>query len=214
MQSEDSLARYAKQFKAGSVLFEEGEHGDVMYVIRSGRVRLSRQLRGEPQQLATLPAGEFFGELAIINSRPRSATATVLEDAELLVLDGAMFEALVRGNAEIALRLIKRLATRLDQANAQVEVLLVRDSNHRVVRQLRLLAESGGVADGPGTRIDVTDAELSAHCDLGIEEVSLCLERLERAHLVWRQGASLFVPELGSLSEFLEFLELKERFGG
>ncbi len=214
MQSADPLARFARSFPAGTVLFEEGEPGDQMYVIKSGRVRLSRIVRGAPQHLATLPGGEFFGELAIINGRARSATATVIEDAELLVLDAAMFEALVRGNAEIALRLIKRLATRLDHANAQVEVLLVRDANHRVVRQLRLLAESGGVTDGPGVRLDHSDDELARLCNLPREEVSLCLERLERARLLWREGTSLYVPELGSLGEFLEFLELKDRVGG
>lgn len=214
MQADEPLARFAHRFSAGTVLFEEGQAGEEMYVIQTGRVRLTRRVRGEPQLLAVLPAGEFFGELAIINGRARSASAEVVEDATLLVLDAAMFEALVRGNAEIALRLIKRLAARLDQANAQVEVLLVRDANHRVVRQLRILAETQGTPDGPGVRLDMSDQELAGLVNLSLEEVSLCLERLQRARLVWREGASLFVPEPNSLEQFLEFLELKERFGG
>jgi CRP/FNR family cyclic AMP-dependent transcriptional regulator len=209
---EGKLERFAKQFPAGAVLFEEGQHGEEMYVIQAGRVRLTRKVRGVPQHLATLPTGEFFGELAIINERARSATATVLEEATLLVLDAHMFETMIRGNAEIAMRLIKRLAQRLEHANAQVEVLLVRDANHRVVRQLRLLAETSGVQDGPGTRVDLSDEELANVCNLSSAEVAMCLERLERAHLVWREGPSLFVPEPDSLAEFLEFLELKERF--
>lgn len=212
MQAADQLSRFAKHFPAGTVLFEEGQSGQEMYVIHSGRVRLSRRVRGEPQLLAVLPPGEFFGELAIINGRARSATAEVIEDAQLLVLDGKMFEALVRGNAEIALRLIKRLAARLDHANAQVEVLLLRDANHRVVHQLRILAESSGIADGPGVRLDVSDEELAQLANLGLDEVRLCLERLERAHLLWREDRSVFLPEPHSLGEFLEFLELKERF--
>ena len=206
--------RFAQRFAAGTVLFEEGQPGNVMYVIQSGRVRLTRVVRGLAQHMATLPAGEFFGELAIINGRARSATATVAEDAQLLVLDATMFETMVRGNAEIALRLIKRLAARLDHANSQVEVLLVRDGNHRVVRQLRLLAEQSGVEDGPGTRLDLSDEELAGLCNLGLDEVRLSLERLERARLVWREGQSLYVPAPDSLGEFLEFLEVKERFGG
>jgi CRP/FNR family transcriptional regulator, cyclic AMP receptor protein len=213
MQGTDPLARYARHFTAGTILFEEGQSGEEMYVIHSGRVRLSRRVRGEAQLLAVLPPGEFFGELAIINGRARSATAEVIEDAQLLVLDGKMFEALVRGNAEIALRLIKRLAARLDHANSQVEVLLLRDANHRVVHQLRILADSSGVADGPGVRIDLFDEELAQLVNLTVDEVRLCLERLERAHLIWREGRSLFLPEPHSLGEFLEFLELKERFG-
>ncbi len=83
----DPLARFAQQFTAGTVLFREGDHGDKMYVVQSGRVRLTRRLRGEPQLLAVLPPGEFFGEMAIVNNRLRSATAEVIEDAQLLVLD-------------------------------------------------------------------------------------------------------------------------------
>ena len=214
MDSDAPLTRYARDFPAGTVLFEEGDLGDEMYVIQAGRVHLTRMVRGTPQHMATLPPGEFFGELAIINDRARSATATVMEDSTLLVLDAQMFEALVRGNAEIAMRLIKRLATRLQHANAQVEVLLVRDGNHRVVRQLRLLAETSGVHDGPGTRLDISDEALSGLCNLPLAEVRLSLERLERARLVWREGPSLFVHESQRLGEFLEFLELKERFGG
>jgi len=82
------------------------------------------------------------------------------------------------------------------------------------VRQLRILAETQGTPDGPGVRLDMTDPELAGLVNLSLEEVSLCLERLERARLVWREGASLFVPEPNSLEQFLEFLELKERFGG
>ena len=213
MDGQDPLARFARQFDVGTVLFEEGEAGAEMFVIQSGRVRLTRKVRGSPQLLAVLPPGEFFGELAIINGRARSATAVVVEPAQLLVLDAVMFEALVRGNTEIALRLIKRLAARLDHANGQVEVLLLRDANHRLVRQLRVLAETSGVTDGPGVRVDISNAELASLCNLSMEEVGLGLERLERAHLVWREGDSLFLPEPNSLGEFLEFLDIKERFG-
>ena len=81
-------------------------------------------MRGREVHLATLPPGEFFGEMAIINKQPRSATATVIEEAQLLVLDARTFEAMIRGNAEIAIRMIKKLAARLAQANSQVEMLL------------------------------------------------------------------------------------------
>src|SRR5947199_7360758 len=107
-----------------------------MYVIQTGRVQLTRRVRGREAHLATLPPGEFFGEMAIVNNRPRSATATVIEDARALVIDRRTFDAMIRGNTEIAVRLIKKLANRLEQANQQIEILLVRDTNHRLVQLL------------------------------------------------------------------------------
>ncbi|HEX8953000.1 MAG TPA: cyclic nucleotide-binding domain-containing protein, partial [Polyangia bacterium] len=116
--------RFGETYAAGHVLFREGDSGTHMFVIQSGRVQLTRRVRGREQHLATLPPGEFFGEMAIINKQPRSATATVIEEAHLLVLDARTFEEMIRGNAEIAIRMIKMLALRLAQANSQVETLL------------------------------------------------------------------------------------------
>jgi len=205
--------RFGKTFPTGTTLFREGEAGHEMYVIQTGRVQLTRTVRGREVHLATLPPGELFGEMAIINNRPRSATATVIEEAQLIVIDGKTFEAMVRGNAEIALRLIKKLAARLDRANQQVEVLLLADLNHRVAHHLRQLAATSGVSDGPGVRVDVSVDELAGYVDATVAEVEAVLERLARAHLVDRELGSIHIAEIGKLDQFLEFLEMKRRFG-
>jgi CRP/FNR family cyclic AMP-dependent transcriptional regulator len=206
--------RFGENYKAGHVLFYEGDGGKHMYVIQSGRVQLTRRVRGREQHLATLPAGEFFGEMAIINKQPRSATATVIEEAHLLVLDARTFEAMIRGNAEIAIRMIKKLALRLAQANSQVETLLKQDLNHRIVHQLRVLAEQRGQSDGPGVRIDISIDDLSELVGAkDPKDVVDGLDGLEKAKLLEKQVGSIFIAEVGKLAEFLEFLEMKERFG-
>jgi CRP/FNR family cyclic AMP-dependent transcriptional regulator len=205
--------RFGETYAAGHVLFHEGDPGKHMYVIQSGRVQLTRRVRGREAHLATLPPGEFFGEMAIINKQPRSATATVIEESHLLVLDARTFEAMIRGNAEIALRMIKKLAARLAQANSQVETLLKQDLNHRIVHQLRLLADARGQADGPGVRIDISVDDLAALVGAEAKEVVDGLDRLEKARLLDKQVGSIFIAEVGKLGEFLEFLDMKERFG-
>jgi CRP/FNR family cyclic AMP-dependent transcriptional regulator len=206
--------RFGETYAVGAVLFREGEPGKHMYVIQSGRVQLTRKVRGREAHLATLPAGEFFGEMAIINKQPRSATATVIEEAHLLVLDARTFEAMIRGNAEIALRMIKKLAARLGQANSQLETLLVQDLNHRIVHQLRVLSETRGQVDLPGVRIDVSVDELAELIGAKPKEARDGLERLEKARLLTKEPGSIVIAEVGKLAEFLDFLEMKERFGG
>jgi CRP/FNR family cyclic AMP-dependent transcriptional regulator len=137
----DALERLAREYAAGTVLFEEGQPGDDMYIVVSGEVELRRQVGDAERVLAVLPAGEFFGEMAILNGRPRSATAVVKTAARLFVIDGTTFEAMLRARPEIALRMIKALATRLDGANHHVELLLLPTANHRVVQCLRHMAE-------------------------------------------------------------------------
>jgi CRP-like cAMP-binding protein len=209
-----TIERFGETYAAGHVLFREGDPGKHMYVIQSGRVQLTRRVRGREAYLATLPAGEFFGEMAIINKQPRSATATVMEESHLLVLDARTFEAMIRGNSEIAIRMFRKLASRLAQANSQVETLLKQDLNHRIVHQLRLLADARGQADGPGVRIDIAVDELAALLGAPATEVVDGLEGLEKARLIDKQFGSILIAEVGRLGEFLEFLEMKEQFGG
>jgi CRP-like cAMP-binding protein len=129
------------------------------------------------------------------------------------VIDGRTFEAMVRGNAEIALRFIKKLAARLAQANSQVEVLLLQDLNHRVAHHLRHLAQVRGIKDGPGIRVQTTVDDIADTVGSKFEDVDGCLRGLEKAKLLSRVDDGVFIAEVGKLDQFLEFLEMKENYG-
>lgn len=213
MSEQQLFERFGRIYAAGSVLFREGEHGDEMYVLQSGEVEISRRMRNEDTVIAVVAPGEFFGEMAIVNNRPRSATATVKSEARLLVIDSRTFEAMLRGKTEIAVRMIQVLAGRLERANQQIELLLLRDANHRVAQCLRQLAESKRKAPGgPASFVPVTVSELAARVALSEAEVRDVIERLMSAHLLTEvDGEGYAIPEPGRLIEFLEFLELRER---
>lgn len=214
------LERYVYEYEPGTVLFREGDPGREMYVIQAGRVEISREIGQRHQVLAVLPPGEFFGEMAIINGRPRSATAIVREKARLLVIDDHTFESMLRRKAEIGVRLIKVLAARLERANQQVELLLLRHSNHRVVQCLRRLAEEFTVPGAGAVYIPLAHTEIAERVALPPDEVLDILQRLALARLVVHSseasldGDGYLVPEVGRLLEFLEFLELRERYDG
>lgn len=221
----DALERFARDFPAGTVLFEDGQPGDDMYIVVTGEVEIRHQVGDGERVLAVLAAGEFFGEMAILNARPRSATAVVRTAARLLVIDGTTFEAMLRARPEIALRMIKALATRLDSANHHVELLLLPTANHRVAQCLRHMAEEQMQLAGRqlthGTAILVPRqaTDIAERVGLPLREVTDVLDRLRAARLVLTAedagiaGTGYIVPEVGRLLEFLEFLNLKDRFG-
>jgi CRP-like cAMP-binding protein len=221
----DALARFARDYPAGSVLFEEGQPGDYMYVVQQGEVEIRRQVGPDERVLAVLTPGEFFGEMAILNGRPRSATAVVRTPATLLVIEGRTFEAMLRARPEIAIRIIKSLASRLESANQHVELLLLPTPNHRVVQCLRHLAEEQMALTGAqlnqGAAILVPKQidDIAERVGLPVSEVAEVVERLRNARLVLLaedagiDGSGFIVPEVGRLLEFLEFLNLKDRFG-
>ena len=70
----DGLERFARDFKAGTVLFEEGQPGDFMYVVATGDVEIRRKVGETERVLAVIQPGDFFGEMAILNSRPRTCS--------------------------------------------------------------------------------------------------------------------------------------------
>lgn len=210
----EDLGRHAETFEAGTVLFRQGEKGGHMYVIQSGQVEISRHVGEREAVLAVLPAGEFFGEMSIINNAPRSATARVVERSQLLVIGASTFESMIRDSSEIAVRMMKRLAHRLDQAGRQIELLMFRDPNSRVVHCLRQLAEEGGTLAPAGLAVEISNEDLAERLGLSLEEVTTVLKRLERARLVRRHGpSSLAVAEVGKLQDFLDFVEMRERYG-
>jgi CRP-like cAMP-binding protein len=213
MSEQQLFERFGRVFAAGTVVFREGDPGEQMFVIQSGRVQITRLVRGRETHLATLPPGEFFGEMAIVNHHPRTATATVLDESHLLVIDARTFEAMLRGNIEIAVRFIKKLAARLEHANRQVETLLGADLNHRVANHLHETARLRGVADGPGVRIDISVDDIAEAVGAAPRQVAECLKRLAAARLIATELGGVVVAEPGKLDEFLQFLELKERFG-
>jgi CRP-like cAMP-binding protein len=228
MNVTDGLERFARDFTPGTVLFEEGQPGDYMYVVQSGEVEI-RRLVGETERvLATLRPGEFLGEMAILNGRPRSATAVVKVPSRLVVIEGKTFEAMLRARPEIAMRIIKALALRLESANQQVELLLLPTPNHRVVQCMRHMAEEqialaggGGIGTTAGTAILVPKRaeDIAVRVGLPVHEVIEVVDRLRAARLVLLaedagiDGDGFIVPEVGRLLEFLEFLNLRDRYG-
>lgn len=205
--------RFGRAFPPGSVLFKEGDHGKEMFVIQAGKVRISKVVRDVEKTLVDLGPGEFFGEMAVLNDKPRSATATVLEEAKLLVIDPKTFEAMVRGNAEIAIRIIKMLAKRLEETDKQIENLMLRDHQSRVVHFLAHQAKSTGRPVTGGVLVPMSASDIAAKVAMEPAKVEEVLQKLSRAKLVVTDPAGQVVSDPDKLQEFLGFLEMKEKFG-
>jgi CRP/FNR family cyclic AMP-dependent transcriptional regulator len=208
------FARFGREYPAGEVLFREGESGEVMFVIQSGAVRITKEIGGEAKVLALLGPGEFLGEMAILNGKPRTATAIVLEATRCLVIEAKTLESMVARNAEIALRLIKKLAKRLDSADTLIEILMHKDPKARVMLALSRHADAFGEPTSDGIRIRTTIEEVAR--EVGIDEALAreVLEKLKRLRLATEEPSAIVVADVGRLQDFLEFLEMPQKFGG
>jgi len=212
--SDPLFARFGREFPAGVVLFREGETGEDMYVIQSGLIAITKRTGDVERPLATLGRGEFLGEMAILNAKPRTATATVVEDAKCLVIDARTLELMISKNPEIALRLVKKLATRLDAADALVQILLNPDPQARVLLALQRHADSFGEATAEGIRVNVSPEEIALQVGVPTAQVNDVLTRLRRLRIIALEpgAGALVIADVGRLHEFLELVEMPRKF--
>jgi CRP-like cAMP-binding protein len=210
MRSDRSAADiYGRDFPAGAVLFEEGDPGSRMYVIQAGEVRIEKKVGTRTVTLAVLGAGEAFGEMALLEGQPRSATAVVERDARILEIDGAAFADLVKGNGEVALRLLKRLSARLREANRQIRNFLSADAMGRAVEALRALCGPPGEDGFRPIPPEVSPTRVALAPAVEPAEV---WRRLRSARLVREVGGEAQLAPQEVVEAFLRWLELRGRF--
>lgn len=113
--------RFLRSYQRNEVIFEEGNEGNDMFIIHRGRVRIVKKTtKGEGKALSILGPGEFFGEMALVDNSPRSASAIAEEQGtQLIVLDKPKFTYMVQQLPDFSLAIMRKLSQRLRETNIQ-----------------------------------------------------------------------------------------------
>jgi CRP/FNR family cyclic AMP-dependent transcriptional regulator len=194
--SDEALRQLAEQsrycrFRAGEMLFYQGEPGSTCHIVMRGRLRVF-VLGEDGRELAVriFGPGEIVGEMALLEGLPRSANVEALEATETLELqrDGLLY--CLRNSPSLALSLLRDLSARLRYATEEAEGLASLTVTERLVRRLRKLAEWSGVPVSDGVRIvpPMTQQELAALIGTSRESVNRALVRLRRQGKVRLEG--------------------------
>jgi CRP-like cAMP-binding protein len=208
--------KYGRDFTAGQLIFSEGEIGAEMFIIQNGKVRISKRSKDVEKTLVVLEEGDFFGEMAVIDKGPRSATATAVEATRCIALNEELFEQQMQNNARIVKKILKNMSARLRDANKQIENLLIKDANSRVAHTLLHLAHKYGGKATTDIKLDgITLQELSKAVGMGNEpdKVAEILGKMEQVHITRMEDKLVVVESLENLEKFIRYLEMKEQFG-
>ncbi len=211
-ESDDLYSRFGREISKGTVLFHEGDMSQEMYIIQHGQIKISKKVRNIEKMLVILGDGEFFGEMATLNNQPRSATATVVEDSQLLVIDPDTFEAMILNSNEVALRMIKKLAQRLQEADNQIENLLLKDNNSKVANILLRLAGSIGTQVDSGVKIKISKVDLASKAGIEAGNLKEVIGKLVKGGIVKVQPDGLIISSQEDLIKYLDFLAMKEKY--
>lgn len=185
---DDSLTKIAhitseKNYSKKNIVFHEGDYGDALYIIKNGRIKIAKvAIDGREKTLTILKAGDFFGEMAIFDDMPRSATAEAMDhDVKLLSISKNDFEQLIMSSPSIAIRIMKDLTRRIRQVNEQVQDLAFKDVHGRVASTIyNLLRTEKEVSKNPKvSQLKMTHQDLANMVGSSRETVTRALNRLQ-----------------------------------
>lgn len=111
----DDISEYLREYASGDVVFQEGDGGSEMFIIQEGSVELYKEYAGEERSLAELECGDFFGEMGLLEDQRRPMSARATAECKLLRIDHSTFDRMVREVPEIPVRMLRKLARRLNE---------------------------------------------------------------------------------------------------
>lgn len=165
-----AFQRFAKTYEPGQVIICEFEPGDCFYLIQSGKVQLVKCINGVNKNLDILRPGEFFGEMAILDNSPRSATCMAAGTVKCLEFNKANFELLVTSNPQLALKLLKLFCKRIYDQKRRLKILIIDDLQARVAEVLVMLEEMTlGVKTADKRRVETTIPDIASWAGLSLE---------------------------------------------
>jgi len=187
-----------RSFDRGEVIFREGSTGEVMYVIREGRVLVKREhAGGRTIALTEFGPGDIFGELAVFDQEVRSATVECIEPTRVVALTAGDVKRVLMRNPEMALKVIVALSGRLREANFRIGDQYFQSTEGRIVNVVLGLAEQQNGHLAPGSYVRANQAEIAQLASTSRETVSRFLANCQRAELVttYRGRLQLRDPE-------------------
>jgi len=217
---EKPSGNFTVEVRRGDYVFREGDLGTEMYIVQDGRIEILKALKGEEErQVAVLEKGDFFGEMALLEDLPRTASARAVTDCKVIRINGATFDQMLRTKPEIAVRIMRKLSRRIRQTdallrealNAQPGAAPVQTPEMPVVEKpatgagpQKLLHASGmefPLSGSSETLVGRRDPVTGIHPDVDLTPVDTQRSTSRRHAKIYRRGGKFFVcEEIGTMN--------------
>lgn len=205
--SELSARMVSRRFSTGQVVFHHGDPGGLLYIIQKGKIKISyATVEGQEALLAILGKDDFFGELALLDEAPRSASAQALESTETLTLHREDFLRFLRHNPDFTLHVLRTLTQRIRNLNSQVSDTFFLDLPARLARTLLNLARQHGVRSDEGIRIDLalTQTDLAEMTGATRVSINKALGRFRREKWINVKGRKFTILDEAAMQNLIQ----------
>jgi len=166
-----TFEKHVRFFDAGAVIFKEDDEGTDMYIIIQGLVEIRKATGALSSKiLTTLQKGDMFGEMAIIEKQPRSATAVAVQPTRVLVLNEKLYDNMIVSNPDFARKMNKVLSERIRRADAIIQNIMTTNRQNQLWSGLQQNAREKGVSTFKGSRVNVGEFTGWAVAHLGMSD--------------------------------------------
>jgi CRP-like cAMP-binding protein len=208
-----AFTRFARTYNPGEIIFAEYEPGDSFYLIQAGKVKITKIVGDIEKTIDILQAPEIFGEMAILEGAPRSATAQSLDTVKVLEFNRANFEVLMMGNPQIALRLLKLFTKRIWDQKRRFMILTLDDPQAKIADVFLMLDEtnaavSGGELQGETREFKVTMDDVAHWAGMSPAEAQILI-----GHFANQRRLELFPDKIvvKNISDFIRFVNSRRK---
>ncbi|MDR2659198.1 MAG: Crp/Fnr family transcriptional regulator [Spirochaetaceae bacterium] len=203
---------FIRFYEEGSLIFAEGEFGRELYIITKGLVKITKILNGNEIIIAVLKQGDIFGEMAIIENKPRSAAAVALEDVTLMVVLKENFMLMSKTNPQIISRLTCILSERIWFSYKQLAIALIRDPIGRAYNYLSLVLEKNNIEprSGMSYAFDFGLAELMKLVFVPVDQHKEVSTGIIKNGVVTQLGGKLFTSDVEEIFKLGTYYKNKQ----
>ena len=211
MADSSMFSRFGVTFKKGDIIFCEYEPGDTFYLIQSGRVQIVTIMGDIEKTIDILQPGELFGEMAILEEAPRSATAIAFDEVHALEFNRENFEILMQGQPQIALKLLKLFTKRIYTQKRRFMVLTLEDDDAKVADVFIMLSENRTKDSGDSSTVvfQTTVDDISHWAGMS---PARCREIVN--HFVVQKRVELFPNKIvvRNINDFIRFVKSRRKY--
>jgi CRP-like cAMP-binding protein len=200
---------HVRKLRKGDILFNEGDEGDEMFLIKSGKIRIVKEMdNGEEKILAFLGEGSFFGEMAILDNIPRSASAIAEVDTELIIVDREAFLSKINENPFIKYT-ISTLTHRLRRVNEMWIYRGIPNDKIRFIRYLKYRTKKSNLETDIDTGIPDNIEEISVILAIDKNKLKEYLKELEKEDII-EMDKAIIIKSIKKLNEFEKLVLIQE----
>ncbi len=173
----DKSDDFEVKFNEGDIIFCEFEPGEEMYIIKEGKVRITKIQNDKEKTIDVIGPGEMFGEMALIDNDKRTATVIAETDVTLIRVDKNNFEMLAKNNPQWALKLLKNFSRRIYDAKRKLRILSIKDPDTRVLETLIMLSEGNLKDDEKTVFLNISPEDIAHWSGISVRDAEDILNR-------------------------------------